>query len=75
MRVISKDGTINVPYESNMFAIVEEDEKFFVGVRDYNHCVILTDAYTTKEDAKDAFNALIAAGEKSIIPNGTFQFS
>ena len=75
MRVISKDGTINVPYEGNMFAIIEENDEFYVGVRDYNHCVILSDSYKTKDDAKSAFDTLIVAGEKSVITNGTFQFS
>ena len=75
MRVISQDGTINVPYERNMFAIIEEEEKFYVGVRDYNHCILLTDPYQTKGDARAAFNKLISAGETNIIPNGTFKFS
>ena len=65
MRVISKDGCINVPYESNTFCVIidEESKIYTVAVRNYNLTGFMELAtYDTLEDAKTAFNKMIEAG-------------
>ena len=77
MRVISQDGAINTPYEGNMFCIINDEakEEYLIGVRNNNLTAYMSLAtYKSSADAKKAFDALIVAGEKSVIPNGTFQF-
>lgn len=77
MRVISQDRKTNVPYEPNTFCIIadEENEIYCVAVRpaDLQHYMPLAE-YATEKAAQIAFDELITAGERNIVPNGTFEF-
>lgn len=76
MRVISQDGTINVPYESGVFCVINDEpkEEYCVAIRNNNLTGFMPLAtYKSKKDAQKAFDDMIVAGAKSIIPNGTFQ--
>lgn len=78
MRVISKDGTTNVPYENNVFCVIidDENEEYTVAVRNTNLTGFMPLAvYNSKDAAMNAFNLLIDAGEKCILPNKAFQFN
>ncbi len=78
MRVISQDKKINISYEDNIFAVVKDDEKesYHVALRlkeGFLRFVPLA-TYNNEVSAMNAFNDMIAAGEKCMIPNGTFDF-
>lgn len=75
MRVISQDKKINVPYENNAFCISQDTdtEKYIISARGGNMNMFLPiAAYDDEVSAMNAFNDMIAAGERCMIPNGTF---
>ena len=65
MRVVSRDGCINVPYEGNMFCLIhdEEHEKHEIVVRTPSFTGYMELAsYDTLEEAKDSFEDMAQAG-------------
>ena len=75
MRVISKDGCINVPYEGHMFCIIIDDESkiYSVAVRTPNFTGFMSlGDYDTFDEAKAAFEKLIEAGNN--LGEFTFRF-
>ena len=76
MRVISQDKLNNVPYEGNTFCIVSDNEKeeYSIVVRGANLNMYMPLAtYKSMKAAQKIFDDMIAAGERSMIPNGTFE--
>ena len=77
MRVVSSDKMTCVPYENNFFAVVKDDngEDFHIALRlsDFIHFIPLA-TYKDEVRAMNVFNDMIAAGERCMIPNGTFDF-
>lgn len=64
MRVISSDGTINVPYETSAFFIIQDDESknYSICIRNANLTGYMQLAtYPTFEDARSDFDDMIAA--------------
>ena len=77
MRVISQDRKTNVPYEPNVFCLIadNDNENYCVAVRNPNLTGFMPLAeYATEKAAQIAFDELITAGERNIVPNGTFEF-
>ena len=79
MRVVSQDKKMSVPYDKNSFFVVTEElaegNNFHIALRtpDFRSYFPLA-TYKDEVRAMNVFNDMIAAGERCMIPNGTFDF-